>query len=107
MQNVTGVTTPSVDTSRYRLYARGYEIDMLQVDGIVDADGFSDPAQPDHVRSRGGVARAGRSVEWRRQRGRHREPGSQAPDAAVRRRRGRPASAAWMRWSDEPMSAGR
>ncbi|MFT3803613.1 MAG: TonB-dependent siderophore receptor [Burkholderiaceae bacterium] len=43
LQNVTGLTTPSVDASRYRLYARGYEIDMLQVDGIAMPMGFLTP----------------------------------------------------------------
>lgn len=34
LRTVTGVTLTNVDASRYRIYARGFEMDTLQVDGV-------------------------------------------------------------------------
>lgn len=34
LKAANGIVTTNVDTSRYRIYARGFEIDTLQVDGV-------------------------------------------------------------------------
>ncbi|ALM82130.1 TonB-dependent siderophore receptor [Bordetella sp. N] len=34
LRNTPGVSTPNVDTSRYRVYSRGFQIDNIQIDGV-------------------------------------------------------------------------
>ncbi|MES2529884.1 MAG: TonB-dependent siderophore receptor [Pseudomonadota bacterium] len=43
LQNTPGVTTTNVDTSRYRVYSRGFQIDTLQYDGVSTAVGYLTP----------------------------------------------------------------
>lgn len=43
LQNTPGITTTNVDTSRYRVYSRGFQIDTLQYDGVSTAVGYLTP----------------------------------------------------------------
>lgn len=43
LEQSTGVTTRHVDNSRYRVYARGFQLDALQIDGVATSIGYLTP----------------------------------------------------------------
>lgn len=43
LEQSTGVTTRHVDNSRYRVYARGFQLDGLQIDGVTASIGYLTP----------------------------------------------------------------
>ena len=80
MQQTPGITVQPYQLLTTAYYARGFKVDSFEQDGVPVLMGNM-AASPGHgrLRARGDPARRQRPTAWRRQSGRHRQPGAQAP----------------------------